>query len=65
MGRGKKYTRAQQKAYYSGMGYAVRGAGRNIKFSSNDIKESFLAGCMVGSRKAMNNGKKYPQRKGR
>lgn len=63
MSRGKKYTRAQQKAYYSGMGYAVRGAGRNIRFTSNDVKNSFLAGCMVGRRKAMSNVTKYPQRK--
>lgn len=59
----KKYTRAQQKAYYSGMGYAVRGQGRGIKFSSTDIKNSFLAGCLVGKRKALGNVKKYPYKK--
>lgn len=58
-----KYTKSQKEAYYSGMGYALRGQNRNIKFTSNDVKSSFLAGCAAGKQKALNNEKKYPFRK--
>lgn len=63
MARKSKYTRAQQKAYYSGMGYAVRGQNRNIKFTSEDMRKSFLAGCEVGKNKALKNSSKYPYKK--
>ncbi len=59
----KKYTSGQRKAYYSGMGYAVRGQNRNIRFTSEDVKESFLAGYKVGKKIAVDNAKKYPFRK--
>ncbi|MCM1441011.1 MAG: hypothetical protein NC131_17685 [Roseburia sp.] len=59
----KKYTAAQTMAYHSGMGYAVCEQNRNIKFTSEDVKNSFLAGCEVGKKKALANAKKYPHRK--
>ena len=40
----KKYTRAQQKAYYSGMGYRAAVEGKIIPFKSAKNLESFRKG---------------------
>ena len=40
----KKYTRAQQKAYYSGMGYRAAVEGKMIPFKSAKNLESFRKG---------------------
>lgn len=47
-----KYTAAQRKAYYSGMGYAMCDAGKRIEFKSEANKESFKAGLKKGKEKA-------------
>ena len=40
----KKYTHAQRKAYYSGMGYRVAYEGRGISFKSAERRKSFQEG---------------------
>lgn len=39
-----KFTAAQKKAYYSGMGYRVRSMNKQIPFKNQANKESFYAG---------------------
>lgn len=51
-----KYTRAQKKAYYSGMGYRAAHEGKAIPFKSEKNKESFRRGY----KKAGESVKKYP-----
>lgn len=60
MAKGKKYTEAQKKAYYSGMGYAVCQEGKRIDFKSEENKDSFRAGLKKGKERST----KYPDRKG-
>ena len=55
-----KYTAAQKKAYYSGMGYAACMEGKAIPFKNEKNKESFKAGY----KKAKEQVKGYPDRKG-
>ena len=51
MAKRQKYTEAQKKAYYSGMGYAVAQSGKRIEFKSEVNKESFKAGLKKGTAK--------------
>ena len=60
MPKKKKYTAAQKKAYYSGMGYGACMDGKSIPFQNEENKESFKAGLEKGRTKAKN----YPNRKG-
>lgn len=50
MPKGKKsnYTRAQKRAYYSGMGYATAYHNKQINFATPENKESFKAGYKQG-----------------
>lgn len=52
----KKYTKAQKKAYYSGMGYRAGQMGKKIPFKNADNKESFRNGY----KKAKNAVNNYP-----
>lgn len=45
---GKKYTEAQKKAYYSGMGYSAGRRGKKIPFKSEKNKQSFREGYKKG-----------------
>ena len=56
-----KYTAAQRKAYYSGMGYRAGQDGKAIPFKNEQNKESFRQGY----RKAKNTISKYPNVGGR
>ena len=51
MAKRKKYTEAQKKAYYSGMGYVIAQAGKRIDFKSPENKECFVAGMKKGKEK--------------
>lgn len=55
-----KYTRAQRKAYYSGMGYACAAYGKAINFKSEENKQSFYAGWGAGKKKIAANADRYP-----
>lgn len=55
-----KYTRAQRKAYYSGMGYACAANGKAINFKSEENKQSFYAGWGAGKKKIAANADRYP-----
>ena len=57
-----KFSKNQQKAYYSGMGYGVAHKGKKIEFTSSDIKDSFMAGYKAGVQKVQKSPKKYPTR---
>lgn len=63
MARKSKYTQSQQKAYQSGMGYSVAHKGKKIEFTSEDLKQSFMAGYKAGSKKIEKSPKKYPNLK--
>ena len=54
----KKFTNAQKKAYYSGMGYRAGQENKRIPFKSAKNLESFRKGY----RKAANSVKNYPPR---
>lgn len=56
MARRKKYTAAQKKAYYSGMGYRAACEGKAIPFKNGENKESFRQGY----KKAGKTVKDYP-----
>lgn len=56
----RKYTAAQRKAYYSGMGYAACQAGKRIDFKSEQNKASFKAGLAKGKERAA----KLPKKSG-
>lgn len=56
----KKYTEAEKKAFYSGMGYAACMEGKAIPFKNEDNKASFKAGLEKGKDKVKN----YPNRRG-
>lgn len=60
MANKKKYTEAQKKAYYSGMGYRAAKEGKAIPFKSAKNKESFKQGYT----KAKDTVSKYPDAKG-
>ena len=55
-----KYSRAQKKAYYSGMGYRAGQEGKAIPFKSEKNKQSFRDGY----KKAKKAVAKYPKIKG-
>ena len=55
-----KYTRAQKRAYYSGMGYATAYSGKAIHFDKPENRESFEAGWKQGKAMARQNPTKYP-----
>lgn len=44
MAKMKRYTEAQKKAYYSGMGYRACAEGKAIPFKNEANKESFKQG---------------------
>lgn len=54
-----KYTAAQKKAYYSGMGYRVGRAGKEVPFKNPENRVSFQAGYAAGKKPAA----KYPDLK--
>ena len=58
-----RFTKAQNAAYNSGKGYSIARNGRKINFSSDDLKNSFLAGYQAGSEKIKASPKKYPKLK--
>lgn len=41
---GRKFSAAQKKAYYSGMGYRAAHDGKQIPFKNEENKESFRQG---------------------
>ena len=55
-----KYTRAQKRAYYSGMGYATAYHDKAIKFEATENRESFVAGWKQGTAMARQKPDKYP-----
>ena len=55
-----KYTRAQKRAYYSGMGYATAYHNKQINFATPENKESFKAGYKQGVAMAKQTPDKYP-----
>ena len=60
MAKRKRYTNAQRKAYYSGMGYRTAYEGKGIDFQNNGCRDSFKAGFNQGGRVISKNYKKYP-----
>ena len=56
-----KYTNAQRKAYYSGMGYRTAREGKAINFTSDDMLASFREGYKRGGQVIAKNAKKYPK----
>ncbi len=48
MANKKKFTSAQKKAYYSGMGYAAARKGKMIPFKNEENKASFKEGFNKG-----------------
>lgn len=63
MARKSKYTQSQQKAYQSGMGYSVAHKGKKIEFTSEDLKQSFMAGIKLVLKRLKKSPKKYPNLK--
>ena len=63
MAKKKKYTKGQRNAYQSGMGYSIAHKGKKIAFSSEEMKESFMAGYRAGTAKIKKSPKKYPDLK--
>lgn len=55
-----KYTRAQKRAYYSGMGYATAYHNKAIKFDTPENRSSFEAGWKQGTAMARSKPDKYP-----
>ncbi len=55
-----KYTSAQKKAYYSGMGYACAANGKAINFKNEKNKQSFYAGWGAGKKKIASDAERYP-----
>ena len=60
MAKKSNFSPAQRRAFNSGMGYSVSHHGRQIEFTSQDIKESFMAGYKAGTKKINSSPKKYP-----
>lgn len=58
MARKSKYTAAQKKAYYSGMGYRAGQSGKRIPFSNKRNLESFRNGYRAAAGKV----NRYPDR---
>ncbi|MGN1051888.1 MAG: hypothetical protein ACI4SH_00700 [Candidatus Scatosoma sp.] len=59
-GEKSNYTRAQKRAYYSGMGYATAYHKKAIKFAKPENRESFEAGWKQGTAMAKQTPDKYP-----
>lgn len=59
----KKYTNAERKAYYSGMGYRIAHDGKAIKFENATIRDSFTAGYKSGGKVIAKRPRKYPKLK--
>ena len=57
----RQFTRAQKRAYHSGMGYAVSFYGRGIHFQDPSLKKSFAAGYNSGIEKMRRKPAKYPK----
>lgn len=57
--RKSKYSAAEKKAYYSGMGYRVAYNGKFIPFKNQKNRDSFAAGYAAAGKAA----KKYPELK--
>lgn len=55
-----KYTRAQKRAYYSGMGYATAYHNKAINFETPENRSSFEAGWKQGTAMARSKPDKYP-----
>ena len=56
----KRYTAAQRRAYYLGIGYGACNDGKAIPLTSEDEKESFRNGL----KKAQAVSPSYPNRRG-
>lgn len=63
MAKRKRYTNAQRKAYYSGMGYRTAHDGKAIKFDSAATRASFAAGYKNGGKVIAKHPGKYPKLK--
>lgn len=50
MPKKRKYTQAQKKAYYCGMGYRAAQKNKRIAFKSSANRESFRAGCNAANK---------------
>lgn len=59
-GNTSNYTRAQKRAYYSGMGYATAYHKKAIKFAKPENRASFEAGWKQGTAMAKQTPDKYP-----
>ena len=55
-----KYTRAQKRAYYSGMGYATASRKKGINFDNPENEASFKAGLKQGVAMLARTPDKYP-----
>ena len=56
-----KYTNAQRKAYYSGIGYRTARDGKAINFENDATRASFAAGYKKGAEITAKKPKKYPK----
>lgn len=62
----KSFSRAERRAYYSGMGSAVGSQKRRIKFKggkSSRVRRAFAAGRKKGNEMMGRNPSKYPKLK--
>ena len=55
-----KYTRAQKRAYYSGMGFATASRKKGINFDNPENEASFKAGLKQGVAMLSRTPDKYP-----
>ena len=55
-----KYTRAQKRAYYSGMGFATASRKKGINFDNPENEVSFKAGLKQGVAMLSRTPDKYP-----
>lgn len=55
-----KYTRAQKRAYYSGIGYATASRKKGINFDNPENEASFKAGLKQGVAMLSRTPDKYP-----
>lgn len=60
MAKNNKFSPAQRRAFNSGMGYSVAHNKKEIVFTSQDLKDSFMAGYKAGTKKIKSSPKKYP-----
>ena len=56
----RQYSRSQQQAYHSGMGYSVGYMGIKIEFSKPELHDAFAEGFRRGVQMQKHSPKKYP-----